>query len=180
MNLNPSIRVAANSDSVDWTVQTQKLVVLCSRWFRRQHGQQGMRSLWWLRRHLRLQWGKDVRGASWMPHDMRGFHGMLTDAMRPPWGDITNHGGGWVVGETRVRGLYSRNAAHGTPRAAMQATGSFQSSRSVSVMIGFSSRVWQLRSSRFGRLVDSKSIRTLSRFACFRRSLMPVAGVVQP
>ena len=85
-----------------------------------------------------------------------------------------------MVGETRVRGLYSRNAAHGTPCAAMQATASFQSLRSVSVMIGFSSRVWQLRSSRFGRLVDSKSIRTLSRFACFRRSLMPVAGVVQP
>ena len=24
--------------------------------------------------------------------------------LQPPWGDITNHGGGWVVGETRVRG----------------------------------------------------------------------------
>ena len=32
MHRNPSIRVAANSDSVDWTVQTQKLVVPCSRW----------------------------------------------------------------------------------------------------------------------------------------------------
>ena len=92
---------------------------------------------------------------------------MLTDAMRPPWGDITNHGGGWVVGETRVRGLYSRNAANGTPRAAMQATGSFQSSRSVSVMIGCSSRVWHRRSFRFGRLVDLKSISALSRFVCF-------------
>ena len=65
--------------------------------------------------------GQDVCGASWMPHDMRSFQGMLTDAMRPPWGDITNHGGGWVVGETRVGGLYPRHAANGTPRAAMQA-----------------------------------------------------------
>ena len=42
--------------------------------------------------------------------------------LQPPWGDRTNHGGGWVVGETRVRGLYSRNAANGTPRAAPEAT----------------------------------------------------------
>ena len=42
--------------------------------------------------------------------------------LQPPWGDRTNHGGGWVVGETRVRGLYSRNAANGTPRAAPEAS----------------------------------------------------------
>ena len=42
--------------------------------------------------------------------------------LQPPWGDRTNHGGGWVVGETRVRGLYSRSAANGTPRAAQKAT----------------------------------------------------------
>ena len=65
--------------------------------------------------------GQYVVFAAWKPHDMRSFHGMLTDAMRPPWGDITNHGGGWVVGETRVGGLYPRHAANGTPRAAMQA-----------------------------------------------------------
>ena len=47
---------------------------------------------------------------------------LLSFAKRPPWGDRTNHGGGWVVGETRVRGLYSRNAANGTPRAAPEAT----------------------------------------------------------
>ena len=38
--------------------------------------------------------------------------------LQPPWGDRTNHGGGWVVGETHVRGEYSRHAVHGTPRAA--------------------------------------------------------------
>ena len=30
--------------------------------------------------------------------------------MQPPWGDRTNHGGGWVVGRPTVRGLYSRTA----------------------------------------------------------------------
>ena len=120
------------------------------------------------------------RGAAWMPHDMRGFQGMLTDAMRPPWGDITNHGGGWVVGETRVRGLYSRNAAHGTPRAAMQATGSFPV-----VEVGFChDRVLfsSLAPSKLpfrpigGLEVDQRPVS----FCLLRRSLMPVAGVVQP
>ena len=48
--------------------------------------------------------GQDVCAASWMPHDMRSFHGMLTDAMRPPWGDRTNHGGGWLGGWGDPRG----------------------------------------------------------------------------
>ena len=43
MHRNPSIRVAANSDSVDWTVQTQKLVVPCSGWLVLEQGLHWMR-----------------------------------------------------------------------------------------------------------------------------------------
>ena len=57
------------------------------------------------RRTLEENAGQYVSGVLWMPHGMRSFQGMRTDAMRPPWGDRTNHGGGWVVGETHREGF---------------------------------------------------------------------------
>ena len=85
-----------------------------------------------------------------------------------------------MVGETRVRGLYSRTAANGTPRAAPQTTESFPLSRSISVLTGFLDPSLALSKSTlrsFGGLeVDQHFVS----FCLLRRSLMPVAGAVQP